>query len=136
MRVFVDTNVVLDFLLEQPNAQDSLAVVKLCAEDNDIEGGFAALSMPTLAYFLRKKHSPEEVRTILKTVKSMFYIVFLNENNMESALNDSSFKDFEDCLQYECAKNFDSDYIVTNNIKDFSFSSIQAIKPLDFVNKT
>jgi predicted nucleic acid-binding protein len=43
--------------------------------------------------------------------------------------------DFEDCLQMECAKRVNADYIVTRDLPDFSNSNIAAISPMDFINK-
>lgn len=44
-------------------------------------------------------------------------------------LERNDFSDFEDCLQDECAKQVDADYIVTRNTVDFSTSDIPAILP-------
>ena len=41
--------------------------------------------------------------------------------------------DFEDAIQYYSAKKIGADYIVTNNIKDFGFSDIDVVKPIDFL---
>ena len=41
--------------------------------------------------------------------------------------------DFEDAIQYFSAKKIHADYIVTNNIKDFGFSEINVMKPIDFL---
>ena len=49
--------------------------------------------------------------------------------NVINALERNDFSDFEDCLQDECAKQVDADYIVTRNIVDFSTSDIPAILP-------
>ena len=41
--------------------------------------------------------------------------------------------DFEDAIQYYSAKKIGAFYIVTNNIKDFGFSDIDVVKPIDFL---
>jgi len=48
---------------------------------------------------------------------------------------DEVFMDFEDCLQYLCAKSVNADFIVTRNPKDFVNSTIPAILPDDFCNR-
>jgi len=50
-----------------------------------------------------------------------------------SALNNENFTDFEDCLQDECASDFNADYIVTRNISDFKDSKVKAIEPSEFL---
>ena len=42
--------------------------------------------------------------------------------------------DFEDALQAYCAKRYHIDYIITRNVKDFKYSPVKAIEPIDFLN--
>ena len=53
-------------------------------------------------------------------------MVYLDIDYMEE------FKDFEDCLQDECAKQVFADYIITRNIADFTTSEIPSLTPADF----
>lgn len=39
--------------------------------------------------------------------------------NVKKALLREDFVDFEDCLQDECAKEINADYIITRNVQDF-----------------
>jgi len=50
-----------------------------------------------------------------------------------NALNDETFDDLEDRLQYECAQYINAEYIITRNINDFTNSPIPAISPKDFL---
>jgi hypothetical protein len=45
------------------------------------------------------------------------------------------FSDFEDALQSVCAKQFEADFIVTRNVRDYKLSPIKAISPSDFARK-
>ena len=47
--------------------------------------------------------------------------------------NNSKFKDFEDGVQYFCAKEIEADLIISNNKKDFSESDIFVLKADEFV---
>lgn len=38
-----------------------------------------------------------------------------------------------DSLQMQCAKNYNLDYIVTRNIKDFPMSPVKAVEPGEFL---
>jgi len=42
------------------------------------------------------------------------------------------FKDFEDGVQYFCAKKAKVDLIITNNKKDFTLSEIEIFSPIEF----
>lgn len=52
-----------------------------------------------------------------------------------AALINEGFNDFEDCLQAECAKEEEADYIITRNPSDFTNSMIKVMEPKDFLNK-
>ena len=51
----------------------------------------------------------------------------LNDKIIELSLNDKSFSDFEDGLQYYSAIENDADMIITRNFKDFKSSKIPVI---------
>ena len=57
-------------------------------------------------------------------------------NIKKTALKNESFIDFEDCLQLECAKSTQVDYIITRNVKDFVQSDIIVLSPDEFLSKT
>ena len=50
-----------------------------------------------------------------------------------NALDNANFKDFEDCLQDECAAAVHADYIITRNAKDFMYSRVKAVTPEEFL---
>jgi hypothetical protein len=64
---------------------------------------------------------------------SFLEIVEIDKNHILEAINNEAFKDFEDCLQSECAKAVGADYIVTRNTADFKDSPIPVILPEDFL---
>lgn len=52
-----------------------------------------------------------------------------------SALADEAFFDLEDNLQMTCAAEADLDYIITQNMKDFSSSQVPAISIPEFAEQ-
>jgi hypothetical protein len=64
---------------------------------------------------------------------SFIEIAGIQKSHLVDALNNEVFDDMEDCLQTECARSVNADYVITRNIKDFSVSSIPAILPEDFL---
>lgn len=59
----------------------------------------------------------------------LFAVEGIDLFKLKNALENEVFDDFEDCLQFECAKSFQADYIVTRNIDDFLNSSISCLTP-------
>ncbi len=60
-----------------------------------------------------------------------YTIVSADENVLRSAIN-SGFKDFEDAVQYFCAKEKKAELIISNDKKGFQKSDIETISSSDF----
>lgn len=68
MRVLIDTNVLLDFLMgRKPYFDLADHILKLCS-DRKMEGYMAAHSVPNIFYILKKRMSDEERKEVLKFI--------------------------------------------------------------------
>ena len=133
MTILVDTNVILDILLErEPFVNESRIIMTKCA-DREIIGYLAAHTIPNIFYILRKKYSQEERRRFIRNLCEIFRISDLNAEKILAAIDNEDFSDFEDCLQEECAFEAMVDYIVTRNPGDYKESRVKVIEPIEFV---
>ncbi len=133
MIVLIDTNIILDVLLKRnPYTNEAQIIISKCA-NRDIIGYLAAHSIPNLFYILRKTYSHKERRRFIKNLCDVFYISALNVEKIKSAIENEEFKDFEDCLQEECAVEVMADYIITRNPDDYKNSRIKVIQPDEFI---
>ncbi|MBE6095472.1 MAG: PIN domain-containing protein [Schwartzia succinivorans] len=129
MRLLIDTNVLMDVLVgREPFLRDSRHVVAICKE-RKAQGFLAAHTMTNLFYILRKYYAAEECRDILLDLLDIFSIMAIDGEKIKTALRNTRFKDFEDCLQMECGQEAAVDYIVTRNTKDFANSEIPCLTP-------
>jgi predicted nucleic acid-binding protein len=62
-------------------------------------------------------------------------IAGIEKKEVINALTNEVFDDLEDCLQVECARMVNADYVVTRDISDFSASPIPAILPEELLKK-
>ena len=76
------------------------------------------ISVINIAYIIRKDFSKNEITEIDNILLKKHIIVCASEKIIEDA-NNSKFKDFEDGVQYFCAKEIEADLIISNNKKDF-----------------
>ena len=60
-------------------------------------------------------------------------VVSASHEKVVNAINRQDFSDFEDCLQMQCAKERQADYIITRNVNDYLSSDIEAISPKRFL---
>ncbi len=133
MRVLVDTNIILDYLLErEPFAETAKKIIK-ASQTKRIEGYIAAHTISNIFYILRKTYNAEDRKSILKDICRLFEIEGVDKEIVIRSLDNTQFSDFEDCLQMECARSFHADYIVTRNLKDFENGDIPAVTPGDLL---
>jgi len=133
MRILFDTNVIMDFITDRKHFSDEAEkVIGLCMERN-IPCCIAAHTIPNLFYILKKYLTIETRRDILLNICKMFTVVGIDSNKLETALQNSNFDDFEDCLQVQCADDFSADFIVTRNVKDFKHSTVPALEPAELM---
>ena len=131
--VLIDTNIFIDVLQDRiPFTDNSQAVIGLVTQKK-VKGAVAAHSITNLWYILRKTHSDEERRNYLLSLFEIFDVVSIDKNRLVAALENSNFKDFEDCLQDECACAINADYIITRDAKDFESSMVKALTPEEFL---
>ncbi len=132
-KILIDTNVLLDYLLErEPFFEDAKKVILLCAEGN-AQGCIAAHSISNMFFILRKDYTAKERREILSNLYTIFEVEGIDKAKLLSGLANEEFSDFEDCLQMECAKSYGAAYIVTRNVSDYSTSDIKAILPSEYL---
>lgn len=132
-KVLIDTNVLIDYLLEREPFFEAAKEVILSCADGKTKGCIAAHSISNMFFILRKDYSIKERREVLSNLCSIFDVEGIDRTKLLAGLLNEDFSDFEDCLQMECAKSYGADYIVTRNISDYVTSEVKAIEPKDYL---
>ena len=127
MKVFLDTNVILDALLDrEPFAQSAKLLLLLVAAD-EIDACCGASQFTDIYYLLRRQESavpPEQTIRRLKAFREQMQVCSLTEEDVDRAL-DSGWKDFEDACIYSMADRVRADYLITRDQADFEGSLIK-----------
>ena len=133
MKILVDTNVVLDIVLNrQEFLSDSKAVFEL-AEEKHIIGCISAFAITDIFYFAKKHiQDIELVYQIIEKLNVLFQTAPVTDTTVSSALA-LRWKDFEDAVQFITAKENDADFIITRNKGDFKTSDISCMTPTEFI---
>lgn len=133
LNILIDTNVILDvYLQREPFAASSQEIFRSCFI-KEYNGFLAVHSFTDIFYILRKDYTQEDLRKLMLSLTEFFEISSLDKQKIMNALHRSNFSDFEDCLQDECAAEFEMDYIITRNTRDFINSKVPAITPEEFI---
>lgn len=132
MKVFLDTNVMLDFLGEREPFFEIAESIINQADKGKLTIFVSALSFATCNYFLSKKFGDAISKGKIIKFKILSEIVALDEMIIDKSIL-STFSDFEDGLQYFSALKANCQYIVTRNEKDFKNAEIPVFSPSDFL---
>ena len=132
MRVFIDTNVIVDVVAKrEPFFADSQAVLALCAT-GDLEGVVSDLTFCNVAYVLRKSLGSTQLLNGLRVLKKHLTVVPVGEAAISAAL-ESETADFEDAVQLEAARANHVDVIITRNVRHFNNSPIRVCTPSELL---
>ncbi len=132
-RIFLDINVILDLLGERVPFFDSIAKVATLADQKKLTLIVSPLSFTTIDYVLNKYETSESVLNKLRKFKIICEVCEVNEETIDKALN-SSFKDFEDGVQYFSALQSNCSMIITRNGKDFKHSTIPIMTAEEYLS--
>ena len=129
IKIYIDTNIYLNSILDR-DKKISKEILSFLSEV-DVELFLNDLSIINIHYIIRKYFDREYIKNELKTIQNEHNLVSIDKEIIEDAL-DSEFKDFEDAVQYYCAKRISAELIITDNIKDYKHSTIRVISAKDF----
>jgi len=130
--VYVDTNVILDVLLQNEGLwQDSLKVFRY-VELGQVSAYASASSMTDIFYIVRKKLTLPVARDAMEKLLDLFSIVGVDGDDLRSALS-LPISDMEDALQAWCAIKAKADTLITSDPDGFDKVDIPVISPAEFV---
>jgi len=133
INALIDTDVLIDSSFQrQPFAGDSTKLLELC-ELGTIQGYTTPLLISNLYYLIRKAHTQENTISIVKKLSQILTIIPVSKNSVSQAIG-STFKDFEDALQYfTCMEHGNIQFIITRNKKDYKSSALAVMTPTEFL---
>jgi predicted nucleic acid-binding protein len=132
MTALLDTNLVLDVLLDrQPFVVDSKAVWQAC-DDGKLTGYITATTLTTIYYIVEKTRDRPRAVAAIDTCLGAFEIGPVYRETLLAARTLNG-PDFEDDVQMAVAVTSFLDCIITRNIRDFQASPIKVYSPADFL---
>lgn len=129
LKIFIDTNIYMNSIENRDNGISKSVLVFL--QQTDVELYLNDLSIINIHYLTRKSTQKDEIKKRLKTILEEQNIVSIDRFIIEESL-DSNFKDFEDGVQYFCAKRAGADLIISDNKTDFIHSDIRVMTAKEF----
>lgn len=134
MKVLIDTNIVLDLLLErEPFVANTIALFEKI-EHGKLTGYIAATTITNVFYIIRKTEGREVALAAINRLLIGLQFCAVDRQTVETALN-FRLRDFEDSIQLACATLIQLDAIVTRDSKDFSDSNFPIYSPIELLNQ-
>lgn len=132
-KLFIDTNIIIDLLSHRDPFYDESAELFSLADRKIIELYISSLTIANTSYTLLRQTDPKKTKEILRKLRLIVKILPLDDKIIGVALNDDSFTDFEDGLQYFTAIENNQDLIITRNLKDFKKSKLPVMTARQFL---
>jgi predicted nucleic acid-binding protein len=131
MKVFLDTNVLIDFIARREEFYHAAAnIINL-----GIKGSVALYTTPltyaTCIFIARKVLGYDGVVKAMQILDNYLHVTTMDKTQCHNALF-STMPDFEDMLQFESAYAAGCDVIVTRNKKHFPQDAIQLLDSKEF----
>lgn len=132
--VFLDTNIVIDYVVERGDFSVHAAKIFQLKEEGEINLLFSDLTIVNTAYFLRKHIEKPMMYSVLSRLRSVAKITSMGDDVLDKAIALQG-RDFEDAMQYYSAIKHGADCIVTRNGRDFPLSTIPVLAPTEFLTQ-
>lgn len=134
-RILIDTNVIIDLLAKRDDFYKASLQIFSLADRNEVHLATSTLSLVNTHYVLNDVMKMKSARSIIRKFKVLVNSYSLSDKIVELALNDKSFRDFEDGIQYYTALEANCKAIITRNPKDFKNSTIPVFQPKEYLIK-
>ena len=134
MKVFLDTNIILDFYDSSRGHYMPAAIVFDLALKKEIELTVCAQSFITAFYLLRKHYNKEELYQSMRGLYNLCHVSPVDASIIEKALNQEG-RDFEDTCQYFSFTGIGADMILTRDRKGFEEFCVRCLSAKDFIDE-
>ena len=135
MKAFLDTNVLLDILMDSRPEHEAALFLLQVIRSGDISGCLTTQSIIDAAYVQtqRLKAPSATFKQSIKTITGIVDVLAIAPEDIVSA-NRSPIDDYEDAAQLACALRSGCDIIVTSDKKYQDYTDITSFTPRQLVS--
>ncbi len=132
-KLFVDTNIVIDLLSRREPSFEAAAELFSLADKKQVALSVSSLTIANTSYALLRQMDSNKAKSVLRKLRLILKVLPLDDKIIGLALNDETFSDFEDGLQYFTAIEDEQELIITRNLKDFKNSILPTMTAKQFI---
>ncbi len=123
----------IDLLSRRELFFEEAAQLFTLADKKQIEIAVSSLTIANTSNILLRQMNSTKTKATLRKLRLIVKTLTLDDKIIELALNDDTFSDFEDGLQYYTANENEQEIIITRNLKDFKHSKIPTMTAKQFI---
>jgi len=147
MKVFIDTNIVLEYFMHREKYEVAEKLLKeLHKRDAQMfmsVGAFYTIHFIILKYLHKElglvgEECLQSLRIILNKILQIFDIAEHDKNSLLQGVSDERYKDIEDSCQYQVAQKVGCEALISFNISDYKESADGQVKiytPQQFIEQ-
>lgn len=129
MKVFIDTNIIIDFFARREPFCGAARKLLLVGSLGEYGMWIGASQVTDIFYLLtnlkeRGRLTSEKAKQALAELRKNVHVCSLTEDDVDVVLA-STWEDFDDACVYQCACKIKADAIITRNKRDFEKSFIK-----------
>ncbi|TVQ21139.1 MAG: PIN domain-containing protein [Spirochaetaceae bacterium] len=133
IRVFLDSDVILDFLLKREHFAPPAGAIFSMGERGRLSLLTSTLSFMNVHYIASTATDRSTARSLAQQLRTLVELLPVSAEHIAAACA-SDLKDIEDYVQYAVARQAHVDYLVTRNVSDYPSQRSFIMDPTVFLN--
>ncbi|MBS1511963.1 MAG: PIN domain-containing protein [Bacteroidetes bacterium] len=135
MKLFLDANILVAVLnKEYPLFTYAARIVSL-ADQRKYTVYTSPVCLAIAFYFAEKKSGTALAKQKIELLSKKIVIAEVGKNEVQQSIQHKKITDFEDGMEYFAALNSKCQYIVTEDIQDYYFSTIPVCRAREFLEE-
>lgn len=131
-RVFIDTDVILDlFLRREPHHTIALHFFSRLKGRN-AQGCTSPVAVANTYCMLAKIRNKRYAIQKITRLRRLLQIAAVDQSIVDAAL-EAPYKDFEDSIQYHCARQNGLEHLITRNLTDYPRGPLKVLLPEEYL---
>lgn len=132
MRVLLDTNILLDLLLERESFLPEALALFTAHDQKKIDAFVSAITPVNVFYIIRKQAGLQKAVEAVSAILATMDICAIDKKILQDA-SQLPVIDYEDAVQIASAQSQGLDAIITRDLKDYKNSLLPVYTPSDFI---
>ena len=131
-KIFLDSDVLLDLLLDREPFMDDIAEIIETSLSTKVKLCVSPITITNINCIIERIENKRKADTQIKKILKIVTVEDVGQLIINKA---SKFKDFEDAVQNFCAEKSGHQILVTRNTKDYKESKLSILTPKEYLAK-